>query len=416
MTTYSLYELNEFIRRVVALNVPQAVWVSAEIAQCKTSRGHVYIDLIQKEEFTDVLVAKSGAVIWASDYRRLKRQYAKELAALLQEGMEVKLLARVDFHERYGFKLIIEDVDPSYTLGQMEAARRKTLALLQQQSLLDKNKEIPLPLVLQRIALISSETAAGYRDFVDQLSQNPYGYGFHWQLFPAAMQGQQAAPEMIAQIDRIQKLDRTFDCVVIVRGGGARLDLMAFDDFGLNKKVAECPLPVLVGIGHQTDDSILDQVAHLSLKTPTAAADYLIDHNLQFETMLLQTGNELQQHTQQYIYEESVQLEKAHQTVRWQSINQLGAASQKLDFQAAQLQQHSKTVLQHNRQLLDHFEQIERMLSPSATLKRGYSVAVKKGKVVVNTGQLKKGDQLQTHFSDGRVESTVMTIKKTPHE
>ncbi|MFT5262116.1 MAG: exodeoxyribonuclease VII large subunit, partial [Polaribacter sp.] len=186
MTTYSLYELNEYIRRIIALNIPRAIWLTAEIAQCNLSRGHLYLNLIQKDEETDELLAKSDAVIWSRELSRLKRKLGKDFKALMQEGVAIKVAVRVDYNERYGMKLMIEDIDPIYTIGKLETVRRETIALLEKEELLTKNGNLGLPAVLQRVALISSETAAGYQDFMSQLANNNYGYSCSVKLFSEA--------------------------------------------------------------------------------------------------------------------------------------------------------------------------------------------------------------------------------------
>ncbi|MFK7808972.1 MAG: exodeoxyribonuclease VII large subunit, partial [Saprospiraceae bacterium] len=316
--TYSLYELNEYIRRIIALNVPRAIWLTAEIAQCNLSRGHLYLNLIQKNEETEDLMAKSDAVIWSTDVRRLKRKLGKDFQSLVQEGVEVKIAVRVDYNERYGMKLIVEDIDPVYTIGKMEMVRRETIATLEKENLMHKNKALELPSVLQRIALISSETAAGYQDFMTQLANNNYGYSFNVKLFPTAMQGKNTSPEVVQQLERIDRFG-AYDCVVITRGGGAKLDLMAFDDYELNKAVANCKTPVISGVGHETDDSILDLIAKRSLKTPTAVAEFLINYNLQFESNLVHLGQQLYLNSQERINADLFSLEEAHQILKWQS-------------------------------------------------------------------------------------------------
>jgi exodeoxyribonuclease VII large subunit len=406
LTTYSLYELNEYLRRVIALNIPRAIWLTAEIAQCNLSRGHMYLQFIQKEEGSEELVAKSDGVIWAGDLQRLKRKLGKDFDLIVQEGVEVKMAVRVDFHERYGLKLVVEDIDPIYTIGKLEAARREIIARLNAEGLLSKNGAIPLPVVLQRIALISSETAAGYQDFINQLSNNSFGYRYGVKLFPAAMQGKETSQEVIQQLDRIQQ----YDCVVITRGGGARLDLMAFDDYALNKAVATCRLPVLAGVGHETDDCILDLVANTSLKTPTAVAEFLINHNMRFETMLLQMGQELYLHSQQQINEELIRLEEYRQVLRWQTHHVLKNENQQLSYKAAELRQFTQNILRQHNDGLGYLENLATFLSPEATLKRGYSLTTKEGKIIKKISPLKKGEQIEIHLQERTLVSEIIEI------
>ncbi|HHS95908.1 MAG TPA: exodeoxyribonuclease VII large subunit, partial [Phaeodactylibacter sp.] len=322
MKTYSLYEINEFIRRTIALNFPRPIWIEAEIAQANRSRGHLYLQLIQKDEDSEEVLAKSDAVIWASTFVQLKRKLGRGLDGLLQEGIQVKVAARLEFSERYGFKLIIFDLDPIYTIGQVEKQRLENLARLEKKAYTRMNAEIPLPPVLQRIALITAKTAAGYQDFITTLQHNPYGYAFEVQLFPTAMQGKNAAPEIIQQINEIQKL-ATFDAIVITRGGGARLDLMAFDDYHLNVAVAKCKYPVLVGVGHQTDTTILDLIACRSLKTPTALAEFLISYQMDFESAILMLAKEIHALGLTQLSRDNAFLHELAHILRWNSKAQL---------------------------------------------------------------------------------------------
>ncbi|MEM1124333.1 MAG: exodeoxyribonuclease VII large subunit, partial [Bacteroidota bacterium] len=291
MQSYSLFELNEFIRRVFALNFQEAIWIRCEIAQINSSRGHYYLNLIEKSAEKDAIIAQSSGIIWARKYRQLRRTHKKLLDSLLRNGTAVLLQVKVDFDERYGFKLLVEDVDPSYTMGQMELKRQAILESLTQQGLLGLNQRISLPTVIQRVAIISSQTAAGLQDYLNQIAINTYGYQIHNQLFPAAMQGENVEKEVLRQLKKIALLKENYDAVVIIRGGGSKLDLVAFDNLVLGQAIAKFPLPVLVGIGHEIDETILDKVAHLSLKTPTAVADFLINRLLHFESSILECKN-----------------------------------------------------------------------------------------------------------------------------
>ncbi|MFT4664611.1 MAG: exodeoxyribonuclease VII large subunit [Patescibacteria group bacterium] len=409
MTTYSLYELNEYIRRIIALNIPRAIWLTAEIAQCNLSRGHLYLNLIQKDEETDELLAKSDAVIWSRELSRLKRKLGKDFKALMQEGVAIKVAVRVDYNERYGMKLMIEDIDPIYTIGKLETVRRETIALLEKEELLTKNGNLGLPAVLQRVALISSETAAGYQDFMSQLANNNYGYSFSVKLFSAAMQGKQSSLEIVQQLERIERFGG-YDCVVITRGGGARLDLMSFDDYALNKAVANCKIPVLVGVGHETDDCIIDLVANTSVKTPTAVAAFLINHNMQFETMLLQMGQELYLQSQQQINGDLLWLEEAKQVLRWQSQSLLKNEKQQLSYRSDSVQQFTQNLLRQQAEQLNHLEELSSFLSPAATLKRGYSLTSQNGQIISDPATLKKGEQIETHLKEKTLISEIIEI------
>ena len=262
----SLFELNEYVRQVIALNFAEAIWVSAELAQVNVSKGHYWIDIIEKSELTGEIIAQSSAVLWQREYRRIKAKMPLQIEGILQQGRQVLLKVSVEFSERYGYKLIVQDIDPAFTLGKLELERQATINTLVKANLIQKNKQLPRPPVLQRIAVISSENAAGYHDFCAQIDNNPYGYAFDYQLFKAAMQGVQTEYEVLAQLARIQEKKDKFEAVIIIRGGGAKLDLAAFDSLEIAKAVANFPLPVFAGIGHEIDETVLDLVAHLSLK------------------------------------------------------------------------------------------------------------------------------------------------------
>ena len=276
MQSYSLFELNEYVRRVFALNFQEAIWVRCEIAQINASRGHFYLNLIEKSSEKETVIAQSSAILWAGQYRQLRRKYKKLLDSLLQNGIAILIQVKVDFDERYGLKLLIEDIDPSYTVGQMELKRQAILETLLKKGLLEVNSRIRLPKAIQRIAIISSESAAGLQDYLNHLAINAYGYQFSNQLFSAAMQGANVEKEVLQQLKKIALLKENYDVVIIIRGGGSKLDLAAFDNLELGMAIAKFPLPVLVGIGHEIDETILDRVAHTSLKTQPPLQTFLL--------------------------------------------------------------------------------------------------------------------------------------------
>jgi len=233
--SHTLFEFNEFIRRVIALNLPQALWIRSELADVKSSRGHFYLDLVQKKEDSEEIIAQAQAVIWSKNYRSLQKKIGSDFETLLQPGMEILFLAKAEFHERYGLKLMVEDIDPAHTLGKLEMLRRETIRKLQSLNLLQKNGQVPLRPVLQRIAVLSSERAAGFQDFLKHLMGNAFGYQFNIQFFQVAVQGASVEKEVMAELESLALRAQEFDAVVIIRGGGARLDLAAFDRFFIGK-------------------------------------------------------------------------------------------------------------------------------------------------------------------------------------
>lgn len=408
---YTLFDLNEHVRRVLALNFPESLWVSCEIGQLSRSRGHHFFTLVQKAEDGDELLARAEAVLWAGRHRKLKKEIGMMLPSLLQEGIEVLLKVSLDFHERYGLKLIVENIDPSYTMGKMEQRRRQIIEQLRAERLHEKNGRLPLPPVLQRIAVISSEEAAGLQDFLRQLERNAYGYRFRTQLFPAAVQGEQVEAEILRQLRRIRRQQPPFDCTVIIRGGGSRLDLAGFDNLELGRAIAGFPIPILTGIGHDIDETVADLVAHTALKTPTAAADFLIAHNLHFENRIEEWGYQLQRLSQRLVRQEQLQLEQLEQRIKMEGKQALHAQSQLLGFIEKELPRLSKRPLRNQQNRLDQLEQLIGLLSPEATLRRGYTLTIKDGKPLASVQNLKKGDQITTRFRDG---SKISIIKDEP--
>lgn len=403
----SLFELNEHIRRIMALNFPQALWVTAEIAQIGESRGHFYLELVQKGEDQDIL-AQASAVIWAGEYRQLLSRHGMELRGVLREGLELKLQVRPDFHERYGLKLHIVEVDPAFTLGQLDLQRRQTVKALKDAGLFDKNRSLPLPLVLQRIALISSETAAGKQDFLRQLEDNNLGYKFDIQFFTAAVQGKNSEQEVSAALQKIANNPDKFDCVVIVRGGGSRLDLSAFDGQELCTAVAQLPLPALVGIGHDVDETVLDLVAKHSLKTPTAVAEFILQHNLQFEGEILEATEQLRHFAANSLRFNSLQLEQSIGEARQAARHGLHSAKFHLEVLEQNLPLFSRKFLRNQYRALDQIEHYCAALHPENVLRRGFSLTTKNGKAVTAPSEVLTGDNLETQVRDGVIISKVV--------
>lgn len=406
MQVHSLFDLQEFIRRVLALNFQQAIWITAEIGQSGRSKGHYYLELIQKGS-GEALMAQASAVLWANDYRRLRAALGADLDAVLQTGLQVKMQVRVDFHERYGLKLLIVDLDPSFTFGEMDRQRRQTIAALQAQGLLGVNGGLTLPPVLQRIAVISSEGAAGLQDFLEQLRGNKFGYYFDCQLFESSVQGVSAAAEMQSALARVAAESAFYDCVAIVRGGGARLDLAAFDNLELCQALARMPLPVLTGIGHDVDETVLDLVAHTSLKTPTAVAEFLIQHNLFFENDLLQMAGQLRTSAEFQLRYSAQEVNRQEMELTLESRQMLNRAAQQLDNWEAALPGLAAGIIRTQKAQLEHAEALCSALSPEKVLQRGYSLTTHQGRVLTNATEVAAGDTIETRLAEGILQSTV---------
>jgi exodeoxyribonuclease VII large subunit len=402
--TYQLSDLTNFIRRVFALNLPEPVWVAAELAQANISRGHCWLTLVQKEAESDEIKAQLEAVVWANKLRELQGTHGLKLTnGLLQQGMSVRLRVSTSFHERYGLRLVVEDIDPTHTIGALERRRQQTLENLAADNLMNRNAEVPLAIVPQRLAIISSDTAAGLADFREQLEGNPYGYRFQLRMFNAAMQGVQTSPEITSRLREIRRnWPDSFDAVVIVRGGGGRTDLAAFDDEPLCRAVAEFPLPVLVGIGHETDETVLDRVAHRSLKTPTATAVFLIERLAQAEARLLQLGRGISLAGRNQLLASTLELNRQANTVRQAAGQSLLNEHHRLDRLAVELNQLPKRVLTAANDQLSHYEQLLAALRPETTLARGYALVSQEGRLITNPGDLVEGE-VDVRLKEGRV-------------
>jgi exodeoxyribonuclease VII large subunit len=406
---YSLYDLNEYIKRVLALNFQEAIWITAEIAQINQSKGHFYLELVQKGEgLGDDIIAQANAMLWARDYYKLRADLGKDLDEVLREGLQVKIQVKVSFSERYGLKLMVESIDLTHTFGQLELQRRQILRRLQELRLIGKNKQIPLPAVLQRIAIVTSETAAGFQDFIKHLNDNQYGYFYELQLFKSTMQGNLVATELPRALAAIAKKADQYDVVVIIRGGGARLDLAAFDGFEVCKAVAQMPIPVITGIGHDIDETLMDLSAHTALKTPTAVADFLVQNNLVFESNMLYLGEYLKKHTRQVLQIQTMELDKAAQIIHWNANAVLKNHQQVLQQIEGQIPLLVQRNLQQQKRVLASFEQICKAFDPKTTLKRGFSITYKNGKVVKNLEDIKAKDKIETHLKDGKFSAIVV--------
>ena len=274
----TLYQLNNLVRQVIDYSLSETYWVEAELAECRESGGHCYMDLVQKDE--DTLVARAQARCWRSTWSYVLPKFMKVTGERPRPGMKVLLMVKPQFHEAYGFSWIVQDIDPNYTLGDMARQRQEIINTLKREGIFDLNKSLSIPMFAQRIAVISSQTAAGYGDFCDQLQNNEYGFKFSTRLFPAVMQGEQVEQTIIEALNKINDSIEDFDVVVIIRGGGATSDFSGFDTLELAENVANFPLPIITGIGHDRDECILDMISCVRVKTPTAAATWLID-NLQ---------------------------------------------------------------------------------------------------------------------------------------
>ena len=401
---YTLEALLTELKGVIKDSFPDARWVTAEIAEVKENQnGHCYLQLVERKE--EGIVAKLQANIWAYRYRELFQKFFTSTGEPLKVGMKVMLLVTVDFHEQYGLSLNIKDVEPSYTIGELALKRREIIERLKRGGLLDKNKALMLPIAPQRIAVISSKQAAGYGDFIDQLTNNVNGYRFKVRLFQSLMQGDGAEASILEALGAILSSVSEFDLVVIIRGGGAALDLSCFDSYELAAAVAAFPLPVITGIGHEKDDTILDMVAHTRLKTPTAVAEFLISGLRAFEDRLLEIYQRLEAKTRGYLWNEQQRLERVSSRFIYSAKNFVSASRNRLDLLYERLYRSSGHFLEAHSLRLDKLEQALRLLSPENVLKRGYSITTHKGKAIKDISILRDGDEILTQLKDFQFKS-----------
>ncbi len=385
--SFSLFELNQHLKRVIAFNMREKLWIRCEIADVGSSKGSVYLSLVERNDFK--VAARAEAVIWGRVVEELRQKIGDSIWSILQAGRQVLVLVQVEYHEYFGMKLSIQDIDPSVTIGQLELQRAQTLKKLSEEQFISLNNQVPTKVAWQRIAVISSSTAAGLQDFLQQLEENPYGYSFKHELFNAVVQGVNVSTEVSAALAKIEARQEEFDCVVIVRGGGARLDLMGFDQYDLCVAIATCELPVLTGIGHDIDDTLADTVAYNSLKTPTAVAEYLVQRLMTYESNVLQYAQTIQDRALTQIQEQQRQLERLQDRLASLASNHIERAGQEL--------------LQLEERL--------RLLNPQHILARGFAaVAQLDGQPITSIADLKAGEQYTLHLADGTITITVPDV------
>lgn len=404
----SLYELNNIIRGVLENSLPEHFWIRAETSDVRVNQnGHCYLEFIEKDEQGRNVVAKSRAMIWSNTFYMLRAYFENATGQAFASGMKVMVKVSVEFHEVYGFSLTVHDIDPSYTLGDQARNRALILKQLEEDGVIDLNKELVLPQPTNRIAVISSPTAAGYEDFCDQLYNNPYGFVFYIKLFPAIMQGERTTDSIIAALEHIYENQDCFDAVAIIRGGGATSELSSFDSYLLAASCAQFPLPIITGIGHERDETVLDIIAHTRAKTPTAVAEFLIDN-------IGETDNKLEDIIDNIIgifnkkIQDEIILLTTYQTQAGYIIkNQQKEQNNKLTSISSDIKKLVTQKLKENRITLDNYEKYVQLVSPDNILKKGYTLTLKEGKIVKQASSLNKGDKINTRFADGQKESTI---------
>ncbi len=410
---YTLLELNGLVRNAIQDRLNGEYWVTGELSDAAAGYGgHFYGELIQKDEAGQNIVARARVNCWARTYGVLRFRFEQETGQSLRAGMQVKLLVRVTFHEQYGYSLNIQDVDSTFTLGDMARRRREILAQLEADGIIDDNKELPLPRLLKRIAVVSAQTAAGYGDFCDQLHRNEYGFHFLTRLFPAVMQGQHVEESVISALQQIAEEADSWDVVVIIRGGGASGDMSDFDSYPLAACIAQYPLPVIVGIGHDRDETVLDYVAHTRVKTPTAAAAFLIEHQADEASLLDRLYQRIKVSAHEQLLSERQRL-KHHQTVLpLLFVRQTEKRKNQLELWMQQYRSSFKQRMQTEKHSLQLMAQRVEVLDPRLMLSRGYSITTCLGRIVRSSAELEEGAVITTILENGEIQSNVISCKK----
>lgn len=452
----SLSELQQIIRDSLYMALPDMYWVIAEISEIKENfSGHCYLELIEKLSDDQNVKARARGIIWSSRYRFLKSFFENTTGETLREGIKILIRVRIEYHEVYGLSLVVSDIDPSFTLGEMALKRRQIIRRLEEEGVLNMNKEVDFPFVPQRIAIVSSRSAAGYTDFINHISQNSFGYVFYTSLIDTPMQGNETEPGVLAALDKIAGMTENFDVVVIIRGGGSQTDLSWFDNYNIAYYITQFPLPVLTGIGHEKDLTVTDMVAYRALKTPTAVADFLVEcmnnadnhiYDLSTEIVartrvLLETNRlRIESYKSKLIPVAKVMISGLREELSGTIIEMISTgkdyitragmipSNQKSRLSPAirSMIMQKKTDLDQKTQNLKRFpagfinktslkisglENALDMLNPLNVLKRGYTITSREGKIIMKSGLLHKNDIIDTIFSDGKIKSQVIADK-----
>lgn len=430
MQKITLFELNQKVKEAIAQSFTNQYWVIAEISEIKeNSSGHCYLELIQKEDLKDYPKAKARATIWAYTYRMLKPYFETSTGRSLSSGIKVLVQVEVVFHEVYGYSLNITDIEPNFTIGDIEQKRRETIERLVAEGVFDMNKGLEMPILPKRVAVISSPTAAGLQDFVNQLLHNNAGYVIEHTLFAANMQGAEAEESIIAALNKIYENHNEFDVVAIIRGGGSQADLSCFDNYWLSAHVAQFPLPIITGIGHDKDISVVDLIAHTKLKTPTAGAEFILDRFAEFETLiedfkfkLIESVNErLSEATSIFdstissiapnvmlsTSQEKLKIEKIQSKIKILSNQLLLSNKSELTLLSNSFSTTTSNFIGLSKTKIEKYENKNTLLNPEYILKRGYSITLLNGKALTDATLLDKGMKIKTILHNGEIDSTV---------
>lgn len=453
----TLSQLNAQIRETIEARFDEELWIIAEVSELNVnSKGHCYVDFIERDELTKKIAARQRATIWAFQYRLISGYFETTTGQQLAQGMKVLVKVRVNFHVLYGFSLNVVDIDPAYTLGEQAKHREEIIRRLEEEGVFEMNRGLDISLVPKNVAIISSDTAAGFGDFVNHLEFNEYGYVIHWELFKASMQGVQTSETVVEALVEVFNREHEFDAILIIRGGGAKSELSAFDDYDIAFMISQSPLPVLTGIGHERDESIADMVAWQAFKTPTAVADFIINRIADFESILDDLAQTVASRTSHLLDNEKASLNELFLKLQNNSQLLINDAGYQLQRNASRMQQHSTMFvnkkyshlsdliflakqavgkrfmqdqmgLESNASKVDYavrklFTDKHHQLAilsekalqndPQRLLKSGYGYVSKQGKRIISINELRKDDAIKIAFTDGIADAIIEDIDK----
>ena len=424
LSHYTLHQLNLMVRDAIAMQLPDEYWVEAELSECRERGGHCYMELVEKDDNNNTPVARASAKCWRQTWQMMQPYFERTTGQPLRAGLKVLVKVYAQFHEAYGFSWIVTDIDPTYTLGDMARRRQEIIRQLKEEGVFDLQRELHISPFAKRIAVISASNAAGYGDFCRQLEDNEYGFRFSVQLFSATMQGELVESSVISALNEIyrqcqqltaqgptnatrSKREQPYDVVVIIRGGGATADLSGFDTLALAENVAQFPLPIITGIGHDRDESILDMVANTHVKTPTAAATLLIDHLAQTLRRIEEAQNRLTMYIHQRISNYQVRLSNIAVLIPKLALQTVANAHHRIDLLESRIPIAIERRITNQKHLLEQLSIKLQSFDPQILLSRGYSITLKDGHAVRDPQQLKPGDTLETRVEKGTIKSTV---------
>ena len=393
------------------MQLPDEYWVEAELAECRERGGHCYLELIEKDADSNTPVAKASAKCWRQTWQMVLPYFERATGQTINAGMKVLLKVYAQFHEAYGFSWIVSDIDPTFTLGDMARKRQEIIRKLKEAGIFDLQRELCIPLFAQRIAVISAEGAAGYGDFCRQLEDNEYGFRFEVTLFPAIMQGEQVEASVVAALNKIHPHVRDFDVVVIIRGGGATSDLSGFNTLALAENVSQFPIPIITGIGHDRDESILDMVANTRVKTPTAAAALLIDNLRQVLERINNAQQRITLAIHQRIANQKSRLTNLQTLIPALVERKLSNAKHRVELLENRLPAATERIMTNQKHKLSQIELMLQSYDPQLLLKRGYSITLLNGRAIRDPEELKAGDKIETRVEKGTIQSVVIIEK-----